>query len=459
MNDMTPGEWKGEGDANEIVPLPEAPPADGWRKDFRKGGLIALAFFGGLLGFAAFVPLDAGAYADGIVAVSGNRQAVQHPSGGVVTHLDVTEGQMVSKGQELLTVSASELLANERSMTMRVIALLAERNRLIAEQTGAPGVARPFEFSAFTGDDANMAAQALRAQQNLFAARRASLSAQRGVLGQRIRQQSEVAAGTSAQVTSNREQSRLIKEELDAMKTLQERGFVSLNRIREMERAQAQLDGNFGAYQADIARAGEAAGEARLQIAGVERQLMEEVSTRLRDVQVELGDLQPKLAAVREQLSRAIVRAPASGKVVGLKVFTVGGVIAPGETLMEIVPQDKRLVINAKASPNDGDDIQVGMKTQVRFSALQERDLPILHGAVTKISADSFEDERTGQHYYTLEVVVPPSELAKVTAIRGDTGMRAGLPAQILIPLRKRSALTYLMEPLTQTLWRSGHEH
>ena len=456
MNDLAPADWRR---AAAETDLPDAAATDGWRRDVRRGTLIALAFFGGLLVFAAFVPLDAGAYAEGLVAVSGNRQAVQHPAGGVVTSLAVSEGQFVRKGQELLTVSASDLLASERSMTIRTIALLAERARLVAEQARAPGLARPAEFASLTGEDMAMADQAFRAQQALFAARRASLSTQRGVLGQRIRQQAEVASGTRAQVASNREQSRLIEEELTAMKSLQERGFVSLNRIREMERAQAQLDGNFGAYQADIARSGEAIGEARLQIAGIDRQVTEDVSTRLRDVQIELGDLQPKLAAAREQLARSTVRAPATGRVVGLKAFTVGGVIRPGDTVMEIVPQDRDLVIDAKASPTDGDDIAVGMATQVRFSALQERSLPILKGRVTRISADSFEDQRTGQRFYRLEVVVPQSELDKIRAIRGDTGLRAGLPAEILIPLRKRSALTYLLEPLTQSLWRTGREH
>ena len=196
-----------------------------------------------------------------------------------------------------------------------------------------------------------------------------------------------------------------------------------------------------------------------MQAISLDKQKLEEVAGQLRDVQMRLDELQPKLIATREQLARSIVRAPASGRVVGLKLFTIGGVVAPGDTVMEIVPQDRALVIEAKISPDHADDVRIGMSTQVRFTALQERNLPILKGDVSKISADSFEDERTGMRYFMAEIVVPPTELAKIKMVRADGGLRPGLMAEILIPLRKRTALTYLIEPLTQTLWRSGREH
>jgi HlyD family secretion protein len=237
------------------------------------------------------------------------------------------------------------------------------------------------------------------------------------------------------------------------------KGFVSINRIRAMERAAAELDGNYGSYRADVAQSSEAIGETRMQIVALDKQQMEEVATQLRDVQIRLDEIQPKLVAAREQLDRSTVRAPAGGRVVGLKVFTVGGVAAAGQTLMEIVPQDRALVIEGKAAPTDADDLRPGMATQVRFSALQERNMPILMGRISKISADSFEDERTGAHFFRIEVIVPPAELAKLRLIRSDGGLRAGLPVEIMIPLRKRTALTYLTEPLTQSLWIAGREN
>ena len=186
---------------------------------------------------------------------------------------------------------------------------------------------------------------------------------------------------------------------------------------------------------------------------------MEEVATQLREVQVRLDEVQPRLISLREQLGRSVVRAPAGGRVVGLKIFTVGGVVAPGETVMEIVPQDRALVVSARASPTDADDLKIGMRTQVRFSALQERNLPILNGSISKVSADSFEDERTGSRYFEVEIIVPPAEIDRIREIRPDTGLRPGLPAEVMVPLRKRSALDYLLEPLTQTMWRTGREN
>jgi HlyD family secretion protein len=429
------------------------------RGEVRKGLMIAGSFFIGMVGWAALTPLDAGALAQGVVAVSGNRQAVQHRDGGVVTALNVIEGQLVKQGDLLVTISASDMVAAERGMTGEYLNLLAQRARLRAERDGHGVVITPAEFAGLGSEDRTLAIEAMQGQRMLFSARRNSMGNERGVIGQRIQQFGSQIDAYQHQRHANREQRRLIGEELDGMRELQTRGFVATNRIRSMERDAAELDGNFGAHGAEIARSSEAIGEARLQIISIERKLLEEAASQLRDVEVRLDELGPKLHATREQLKRAMVRAPATGRVVGLKVFTVGGVVAPGEKLMEIVPLNRALVVEARASPNDGDDLRIGMETQVRFNALQERNLPVLRGEISKVSADSFEDERTGMRYFTIEVIVPSNELDKIRQVRGDAGLKAGLPAEVLVPLRKRTALGYLTEPLTQMLWRAGREH
>jgi HlyD family secretion protein len=428
-------------------------------RDIRKGAMIGAAFFVGLLGFAALTPLDAGASADGVVAVSGSRQAVQHHQGGIVTDIRVTEGQTVRKGDVILKISASEAVAVERSLSSDFIALVAQRARLLAERDGRSVIPDPREFANLSPEDRILANEAMAGQRQLLRARSSALGAERSVLGQRMAQHSEQIGGYNHQMRSNREQTRLIGEELDGLRALLPKGYVSINRVRGMERAAAELDGSHGAYRAEIARASEAIGEARLQMLSLDKKMLEEVAGQMREVQVRIDEILPKLAAVREQLARSTVRAPASGRVVGLKVFTVGGVVSAGEVLMEIVPQDRTLVIEAKASPTDADDLVLGMETQVRFSALQERNLPILHGRLTKISADSFEDPRTGSKFFRVEAVVPPHELAKLELLRRGGALQPGLPAQVLIPLRKRTALDYLVEPLTQSLWKAGREH
>ncbi len=427
--------------------------------EVRKGLMIAGVFFIGFLGWAAMTPLDAGAIAQGVVAVSGNRQSVQHRDGGIVTALNVTEGKMVQKGDLLLTISASELVAAERGMAGEIVNLLALRERLRAERDGSGSVRTPAEFAAIAPEDADLAKEAIHGQRMLHTARLNAVSGERDVIGQRIQQFNAQIGGYQHQIKANLEQQRLIKDELSGLRELEGRGFVSKNRIREMERNAAALDGGYGSYTAEIARSSEAIGEARLQMVSQGRKTLEEAAAQLRDVQVRLDDLQPKLLATREQLGRAKIRATATGRVVGLKVHTVGGVVSAGETMMEIVPQNRALVVEAKASPNDADDLKVGMATQVRFSGLQEKTIPVLHGNISKVSADSFEDERTGMRHFMIEVMVPEAELGKIRQARGNKGLQAGVPAEVVVPLRKRTAFTYLTEPLTQMLWLAGREN
>jgi HlyD family type I secretion membrane fusion protein len=448
---MTDMSWKP--DANSIYEELASP-----KKDIKRGLMVAAAFFVGLMGWAALTPLDAGAVAQGYVAVSGSRQAVQHRDGGVVLGINVVEGQSVKEGDLLVSISASDLVAAERGMTGELVNLYAQRARLQAERDGT-SLKTPKEFSSLQAEDRALADDALKGQRVLLSARRESLQSEQSVLSQRVQQHNAQIGAYRHQIDANRRQQVLISDELSGLRELETRGFVSKNRVRMMERSAAELDGNYGAFNADIARSNEAIGETRMQMVSAKSQMMENVATQLREVQIRIDEVQPKLDASREQLKRAMVRAPASGRVVGLNVHTIGGVVAPGQMLMEIVPQDKALVIDAKASPTDADDLKIGMKTQVRFASLQERNLPLLHGKVSKVSADSFEDERTGMRHFKIEVVVPPSELAKITAVRGNIGIKAGLPADVFVPMRKRTALGYLLDPLTQMLWLSGREH
>jgi len=447
-----------EAGAGAETPPPARPP-DSLTKELRIGGMIAAAFFVIFLGWAALAPLDAGAYAPGKIVVSGNRQAVQHRDGGVVSALHVREGDEVRRGDVLVEISAGELRATERGLTGQVLALLAQRSRLIAERDGLAGVPTPAEFQTLTGDDVALANEALALQRQQFSARGGSRGNQLGVLNQRVEQLNQQIIGLERQIASNREQRRLIGEELDGMRSLADRGFAPVNRVRALERNAAQLDGEEGALRAQVARANEAIGETRMQMLGVGSQTDEEVADLLRQVQVQLDELTPRLMAAREQIARAQVRAPATGQVVGLSVFTVGGVVQPGQLLMDVVPDEAALIISAEVSPTDADDLRVGQETEVRFTAFRERDLPILHGRLTAVSADSFTEEQTGRSFFRITVEVPPEELRRIQDVRGeDTGLRPGLPVEVVIPLRKRTALEYFLEPLTQSLWRSFRE-
>jgi HlyD family type I secretion membrane fusion protein len=447
---------------NLLSPIVEAYrpglPADDPRRDIRIGAAVVIFFFVILLGWAAIAPLDAAVPAQGVIAVSGNRQSVQHREGGVVTAINVREGQRVSAGDVLIEMAAPDLRAQERALTSDYLTNLAQRARLMAERAGQRNFAPPAEFAGLSAEDQPLAAQAMALQRAQLQARLASMSAQQSVLGQRSAQLGEQQGGYSQQIASLREQQKLLQDEIDGQKKIAEKGFASINRIRALERALAELKGQEAAMRAEIARAGEGKGETRMQSVSIQRTALEQVATDLRDTQARLSDVLPKLVAVREQLQRARVRAPVSGQVVGLSVFTIGGVVAPGQTLMEIVPEHRNLVIQVQVAPQNADDVYQGQQAQVRFMSVNDRTLPLLTGTVRTISADSFTDEKSGHSYYRAEIDVSADQLRKVGGTLGRGQLRPGLPVEALLSVRKRTALQYLLDPLIRDLWTSGRE-
>lgn len=424
------------------------------RREIALGSVVVAIFFIVFLGWASLAPLDAGAYASGQVTVSGNQQAVQHREGGIVETLNVGEGDSVRRGQVLITLSSGNVKANERGITGQILALMAQRSRMVAERDGLPTVAAPVEFAQLPTDDLAMANEALRLQRLQFEARSAGRSTQQGVLNQRIEQLNQQIEGYSRQIAANLEQRRLIQEELEGMRALAEKGYAPQNRVRALERAAASLDGELGSLRAQAARARESIGETQFQRIGVTTQTNEEIAEGLRQIDIQLNDLLPKQIELREQIARSAIRSPASGQVVGLTVFTPGGVIQPAQTLMSIVPDRAEQVIVVSINPNDIDDVKKGMETEIRFPGLHDRSIPIIRGHLTVVSADAFTDQNTGRAHFRGEVTVSSKEMEKAGPL--GTQIRNGTPAEVVILLRKRTALEYLVEPLTRSIWRSG---
>jgi HlyD family secretion protein len=388
----------------------------------------------------------------------GNRQTVQHKDGGVVTAIRVREGQHVEAGQILIELSAPELRASERALTSDYLTLLAERARLLAERSGQHDFAPPAEFATLSPEDRPIAAQVLQLQRSEMHARSGAVSAQQSVLGQRAQQLVQQQGGYVKQRQALVEQQRLIAEELDGLQKVAEKGFASMNRVRALERAQADLKGQEAQMVAEYARAGEGVGETRMQSLSVVRDRQQQIESDLKDAQSKLSETLPKLVATREQLQHSLVRAPVTGQVVGLTIFTIGGVVAPGQKLMDIVPDGRELIIQAQLKPTDADDAYPGQTAQVRFVSIHNRTLPLLTGTVRTVSADSFTDEKTGRTFFRAEIVVPEKELNEVRSVMGQGELRPGLPVEAVLKVRKRTALQYLLEPLTGALWRSGHE-
>ncbi|MEQ1709005.1 MAG: HlyD family type I secretion periplasmic adaptor subunit [Terricaulis sp.] len=399
---------------------------DSGRGEIRLGLVALLVFFVGFGGWAALAPLDAAVVASGVVVVAGNRQTVQHRDGGVILRLAVEEGDHVTRGQVLIELGAPELVSQAQALLSQVVDLQMQRARLTAEQSGARQLALPPEWAALSPEDRAVADSAFERHQ-------------REVAGGSWSPYDARIAGYRGEIASIGQQERLLGEELAGMRALAAEQMAPMTRVRALERSLAELGGR------------------RSELAALIASTQQERYEELRRVDARLAELAPQLSGARERLELTRLRAPTDGAVVGLAVHTVGGVVSPGERLMDIVPTGQELIIEAQVRPEDADDLEPGQVTEVRITAFGGRNLPIVHGEVRQVSADRFTDERTGLAYFRAQVAVPRTELEKLSAA-GGRRLRAGLSAQIIIPTRKRTALQYLLEPFNQTLWRSLRE-
>jgi HlyD family secretion protein len=425
----------------------------------RIGWIVIVLFFVIFLGFAAFCPMDAAVNADGVVKVSGERQTVQHRNGGTIEALHVREGQMVKAGDVLIQLAGAEVEANEKSLAAQVIDLTSERARLQAQLVGRTEMARPPEFAALPPEYQADAEASFRLQQKLLVSNVQALQSQRGVIGQQAAQLGDKINGLDNQMDSNRRQDNSYSSQLEGMRELAAEGYASANRVRELERARQANEGDYARLAADRASSRTQIGEMRYRQLSLNTDNRRQSSDDLRKVMDQLDSVYPRWQDARTQVEALLIRAPVSGQVVGLTVFTVGGVIAAGDKLMSIVPNRAALVVEMRVSPNDAADVVVGQKAELKFPSFHDRSMPRINGTVTRMSADAFSDDKSNTRYYTGEVTVAAQDLSKLKTTRTPGGLKAGLPVNVLVPLRKRSLLDYLLEPLNQALWRSGGEH
>lgn len=399
---------------------------DSGRTEIRAGLITLAVFFLGFGGWAAFAPLDAAVVAPGVVVVSGNRQTVQHRDGGIVSALHVREGDQVERGQVLIELGSPELVAQERALLSQVLDLQMQRARLTAERSGSGRLVRPPEWAALSADDRVVADAAFaRHQREVGRGNWSPFDAR--------------IAGYRGEIAALGRQEALLQDELRGMRELAAEQLVPLTRVRALERGVAELQGRRAELSAMIAST------------------QQERHQDQRTVDARLAELTPQLAGARERLELTRLRAPADGTVVGLAAHTVGGVISPGERVLDIVPEGQELIVEAQVRPEDADDLVVGQRTEVRVTSFNARNLPIVYGEVRQVSADRFIDEASGTAYFRAQIAVPREEQERLSAASGRP-LRAGLSAQIIVPTRERTALQYLLEPLNQTLWRSLRE-
>ncbi len=397
-------------------------------------------------------PIDSAAVAPGVVAVESSRKTIQHLEGGVVEEILVHEGQRVVGDQLLVRLDDTQARSQLEIVRSQYLANRAQEARLVAERDAQPAIEFPSELLA-TKDDPRVA-EAIIGEQRLFAARITALDGQEEVLRQRTGQLEEQAQGLENLVASKTRRIVLYQEEIAGLKTLFTKGLGDKSRLREAERLLAEVEGERAEHQAAIASARIQIGETRIQVAQLRREFTREAVTDLRAVQTRLADLRERIRALDSTLARTLIKAPVAGAVVGMTVHTPGGVIRPGDHILDIVPEGESLLIEAQVRPNDIDRVTPGLTAQVRLSAFNSRTTPTVEGMVLTVSADRLSDPTTRTSYYLARVQVTPEGLA---ALEGRT-LQPGMSAEVMINTGERTFLDYLIRPLTDRLARSFKE-
>ncbi len=413
---------------------------------------ILLAGVGGFGAWAALAPIDSAAVAPGVVTVELNRKTVQHLEGGIVRAILVREGDRVAPGDLLLRLDDTQALAQREIVRSQYLAGRALEVRLVAERDGYGEVTFPDDLLS-AGDDPRVK-EAIAGQQQVFAARARALSGETEVLAQRIEQLNEQIRGLEALSASKINRIASYQGEIKDFQKLFDKGLTDRLRLREMERLAAELEGERAEHQAAVAAARVKIGETRLEMVQLQRRQQTEVTQELRDVQAKLFDLRERMRALEDTVARTEVKAPVGGAVVGLAVHTVGGVVNPGGRILDIVPQDERLIVEAHVSPNDADRVSSGLEAQLRFSAFNLRTTPTVAGRVVTVSGDRIADPATKESYYLARIEVTREGIEDLRGL----SLLPGMPVDVMIKTGERTFFEYLLKPLTDRVAKAFRE-
>ena len=413
----------------------------------RLGLFLVIAIFGGLGSWAALAPLSSAALAPGQITVENYRKTIQHLEGGIVDQILVRDGDLVKKDQVLLTLSDTQYRAQLEVLRGQYLITLAREARLVALRDGAAQISFAPDLLKARGDA--RAEDAMRVQSQTFQARRQAHENEISLYQKQIAQLKAKLRGLEAQKTSRDLLVRSFEAELRDYQKLLEQGYTEKQTVRDLERRYADSVGNSGELQSNLAAAALQINETELKILQLKKELQREVIQELAEVQATLFELHEKIHALTKTVERTVIRAPEAGKVLGLRVHTLGGVIAPGNPILEIVPQNETLLIEARVSPMDIDRVRAGQSAEVRFSVFKSKDLPRIEGQVTGLSADILTSE-DGQNAYYLARVAVNAEGLDILA-RQKLELLPGMPAEVLINTGKRTLFQYLADPLSDS--------
>lgn len=436
-------------------PVSSNKPSSDFRRIAMTGYAIIIFTFGVMGGWAALANIDAGVVAAGVISVESKRQVVQHLEGGIIKEIKIREGQKVEEGELLFRIDDTTPQSNRDAVRNQVYAGLAMEARLVAERDDAPAV----QFPAFLTDRPNdpVVKRVVADETAQFADRRASITGQLSILDGRVGQLNAEIDGLDRERKSAEQQLYFINDELVGIRDLALKGLVPKSRQSALEREKARLDGVVGRNLADAAKAHNNIGEMKLQGQQIKQKFMEEVGAQLLDIRQKMGDMRERLNVAEDVLRRTEIRAPRSGEAqnINSRVFTIGAVIRPGDTLVEIVPKNDELVIEARVQVTDIDSLRTETSTEVRFPAFHSRTTPLILGTLRNVSRDRLVDEATHEPYYLALVAVSDTDVPE--DLRGR--LRPGMPAEIIFNTGERTVMSYLMRPLTDAMTGAFREH
>jgi len=420
-------------------------PSDSIRSVALAGWLIIAIFFGGIGSWAVTAPLNGAVVGNAVVKVEGNRKSVQHLDGGIVKELRIKEGDKVNAGDVLVVLDETQAQAEYDVLSQQYMVLRATEARLLTELDHGSDLVMPQDLKARPED--TYIKSVWNGQVSQFESRRAALEGQRSVIREKINQLGSQIVGAEAQVKAFTDQISSIRAEAKDIAPLVERGLIARPRILQLERTAFGLEGQIADAKANIAKARQAIAEQEQQIAQLDNDRMADVTKDLRDTQAKELEVIPKAMNAKAVLGRMDIRSPYAGRVVALTVFSVGGVIQRGEKILDIVPDQDSLTIEAQIAVEDISDIKPNMRAEVHLTAYKQRIVPIIHGDVIQVSADRLTDPKTNNPYYVAFVRVDESELAAMPNIK----LYPGMPATVMIPTVQRTAFDYIVGPLVMS--------
>jgi HlyD family secretion protein len=425
----------------------------------RVGGSLRLAFiaigiFLLIFGFWSWAaPLNSAAIAPGVLeAAGGGRRTVQHLEGGIVSKFIVVEGQKVRAGDVLVQLDATQNDARDAAVRSALHGLLAQDARLTAERQGLPKIRYPDELMALA--DRPEIKAIMDASDALFAARRRSLSEQTSVLTQRLGQSQAEIRSSNAQLAALTDQSKLLGDEEFGVNMLVEEGLERKSRLLSLQRQKSAAEGQHGQITNNLDRIRKTMSETQAQMTFLRGQMATDAATQQRDVQMQIAEAREKLNISEDIRSRQQILAPVDGTVANLRLITPGGVIGPGQPVLDIVPSNGKIVVAVRLNPNDIDMVHPGLKAEVKLTPFKARVVPGLKGVVREISPDATFDEEARQLYYKVKVEIAPGELENFP----DVKLTSGMPAEVFIDLGSNSLMQYLLQPMIDSFHRAFRE-